>query len=177
MDTLKCIETRRSIRQYDDEHIDRKTIEKLIAEAQFAPTWKNSQTSRFTAITDKAVLLGMCKYLPAYNAEIVKKAPLVIAVSAVTKRSGYERDGSPTTPLGEAYTYFDCGTTVQTLCLAANELSIGTVIMGIFDSTGIKPMLSIPDNEELIVLVACGYKDSDSPTPKRRPLDEVLKII
>ena len=177
METSKCIETRRSIRKFSDKAIEKTVIEKLVTEAQFAPTWKNSQTTRFTAVTDKAVLDNICTALPDFNIASVGCCPLLMAVSALTKRSGYDRDGTPTTALGEAYTYFDCGATVQTFCLAANDLDIGTVILGIFDSTKIKNILAIPDNEDLVVLVACGYKNADAQMPPRRALEDILKII
>ena len=177
METSKCIETRRSIRRFADIPIEKALIEKLVTEAQFAPTWKNSQTTRFTAVTNRDVLDDICTALPSFNAAIVQFSPLLMAVSAVTKRSGYEKDGTPTTILGEAYTYFDCGATVQTFCLAANDLEIGTVILGIFDPIKIKSLLSIPENEELVVLVACGYKLTDAQIPQRRALEDVLKII
>lgn len=177
METLECIESRRSIRKFNEKPIEKELIEKLIIESQFAPTWKNSQTTRFTAVTDRESLDRLCDALPSFNATIVRSSPLLIAVSAVTKRSGFERDGTPTTVLGEAYTYFDCGATVQTLCLAANDLKIGTVILGIFDPVKIKPLLGIPDNEDLVVLVACGYHDSEPQKPSRRALEDVLRII
>lgn len=177
METSKCIETRRSIRRFADKPIEKALIEKLVTEAQFAPTWKNLQTTRFTAVTDRAVLDEICSALPSFNAAIVQTAPLLMAVSAVTKRVGYEKDGTPTTILGEAYTYFDCGATVQTFCLAANDLDIGTVILGIFDPIKIKNTLAIPETEELVVLVACGYKVSGAQMPPRRTLEDILKTI
>ena len=177
METLKCIETRRSIRKYTDRPLEKELIEKLVSEAQNAPTWKNSQTTRFTAVTDRAVLNEICSALPSFNSAIVCHCPLLIAVSAVTKRSGFERDGTPTTILGEAYTYFDCGATVQTLCLAANDLGLGTVILGIFEPVKIKTLLSIPDSEDLVVLVACGHPETDASAHQCRPLGDVLRII
>ncbi len=177
METLKCIETRRSIRKYADKPVEKELIEKLVSEAQNAPTWKNSQTTRFTAVTDRTVLNEICPALPSFNSAVVSHCPLLMAVSAVTKRSGFERDGTPTTILGEAYTYFDCGATVQTFCLAANDFGIGTVIIGIFEPTKIKSLLNIPDNEDLVVLVACGYTETEAPAPQHRPLDDVLKMI
>lgn len=177
METLKCIETRRSIRKYIEKPIEKELIEKLVLEAQNAPTWKNSQTTRFTAVTDRDVLDEICTALPSFNSAIVGHCPLLMAVSAVTKRSGFERDGTPTTVLGEAYTYFDCGATVQTFCLAAHDLGIGTVILGIFEPAKIKTLLNIPDNENLVVLVACGYSEIDPPAPLHRPLGDVLRTF
>ena len=177
METSKCIETRRSIRRFSDKPIEKALIEKLVTEAQFAPTWKNLQTSRFTAVTNRAVLNEICSALPGFNAAVVQSSPLLMAVSAVTKRAGYEKDGTPTTILGEAYTYFDCGATVQTFCLAANDLDIGTVILGIFDPVKLRNTLAIPENEELVVLIACGYKTADAQMPPRHALEDILKII
>lgn len=177
METLKCIETRRSIRRFTDKPIEKELIKNLVSAAQYAPTWKNSQTTRFTAVTDKTVLREILTALPDYNAAIVSTSPLLMAVSAVTKRSGYEKDGTPTTIYGEAYTYFDCGLTVQTFCLAAHDCGIGTVILGIFDPYKIKSLLSIPENEDLLVLIACGYPNLEPQMPKRRALEEVLRII
>lgn len=177
METLKCIETRRSIRKYLDKPIEKELVEKLVSEAQNAPTWKNAQTTRFTAVTDKAVLDEICTALPSFNSAIVSHCPLLMAISAVTKRSGFDGDGTPTTILGEAYTYFDCGATVQTFCLAANDFGVGTVILGIFEPMKIKALLQIPDSEDLVVLVACGYTDIESPAPQRRPLGDVLRMI
>jgi len=177
MEALKCIETRRSIRNFLDKPVERDIIEELVTEAQYAPTWKNAQTTHFTAVTDKAVLREIQATLISFNSAIVGSSPLLMAVSVVPKRSGYERDGTPTTIYGDAYTYFDCGTTVQNFCLAANDLGIGTVILGIFDPIKIKAVLQIPENEDLPVLIACGYFDGIAQMPKRRPLEDVLRII
>ena len=177
MEALKCIETRRSVRKFTDKPIEKTLVAKLAQAAQLAPTWKNSQTTRFTALSERKVLDELCGALPSYNAAIVRSAPLLIAVSAVKGRSGFEKDGTPTTILGEAYTYFDCGATVQTLCLAANDCGIGTVILGIFDHDVLRTVFRIPETENLVALVACGYKNDEPQMPPRRPLNDILKFI
>ena len=177
MEAVECIATRRSVRKFTDMRIERDVIEKLVHEAQYAPTWKNSQTTRFTAVTDKAVIDQLCAAMPDFNQNSSSTAPLIVVISAVTHRSGYERDGSATTPLGEAYTFFDCGATVQTFCLAAHEAGIGSVIMGIFDADKVRKILDIPEKEVPVVLIACGYPADKPQMPKRRAVDEVLRII
>lgn len=177
MEAVECIATRRSVRKFTDTPIERDAIEKLVHEAQYAPTWKNSQTTRFTAVTGKAALAQVRAAMPDYNQHSSENAPLLLCVSAVTHRSGYERDGSATTPLGEAYTFFDCGATVQTFCLAAHEAGIGSVIMGIFDVDKVCKILDLPETEVPVVLIACGYPADEPQMPKRRAVDEVLRII
>ncbi len=176
METIKCIETRRSVRKFTQQPIEKALVEKLVLTAQLAPTWKNSQTARFTALSDRKVLDELCSALPSYNAAVVHSAPLLIAVSAVTGRSGFEKDGTPTTILGEAYTYFDCGAVTQTFCLAANDFGIGTVILGIFDHKVLRTVFNIPETENLVALVACGYKNDEPQMPPRRPVNDVLRF-
>ena len=46
MELNKCINTRRSIRKYQEKTIDKEIILEIIKAAQMAPSWKNSQVSR-----------------------------------------------------------------------------------------------------------------------------------
>ena len=177
MEAVECIATRRSVRRYTDQPVEKETIEKLVHEAQYAPTWKNSQTTRFTAVTGKAVLEQVRAAMPDYNQRSSENAPLLLCVSAVTHRSGYERDGSATTPLGEGFTFFDCGATVQTLCLAAHEAGLATLIMGIFDVDKVRTALNLPESEVPVVIVACGHAADAPQMPKRRATEEVLRIL
>ena len=55
METLKCIETRRSIRKFKSDKIDHTTMEAIVKAASFAPSWKNTQVTRYVVIEDEAV--------------------------------------------------------------------------------------------------------------------------
>ena len=177
METLKNIETRRSIRAFSDKPVGKNEIEGMVRAAALAPSWKNSQTARFTAVTDKELLSSICDTLIDWNKKIVSGASLLIAVSAVTGRAGFNKDGSPASVYGEGYTFFDCGAAVENLCLAANDMGIGTVILGIFDPDKIRALLEIPEGEAPVVLIACGYKAETPLEPKRRPIEEILRVI
>ena len=63
MDTITCIKTRRSVRKFKQEPISKDIIEDLVLDASYAPSWKNTQTTRYIAITDaeiKAKLAEEC---------------------------------------------------------------------------------------------------------------------
>ena len=47
MELQKCLETRKSIRKYKNTPVAKETIQELIKAAQLAPSWKNTQTSRY----------------------------------------------------------------------------------------------------------------------------------
>ena len=79
-------------------------------------------------------------------------------------RSGFERDGSFSTDREAGWQYYDCGIACQTLCLAAHDLGLGTVVMGVFDRKGLEAYLQIPEDQELMALIALGYPDE---SPRR----------
>lgn len=55
MDAQTCILTRRSVRQFTDQPVPHELLEDVVALAAYAPSWKNTQISRYLAIEDPAV--------------------------------------------------------------------------------------------------------------------------
>lgn len=95
MDTITCIKTRRSVRKFKQESISKDIIEDLVLDASYAPSWKNTQTTRYIAITDAEIKAKLAEECCAeHNRGIINGAPLLIATLIVDKRSGFERDGS-----------------------------------------------------------------------------------
>lgn len=175
MDTISCIKERQSIRKFRPDPIPRELIAELVDVAGQVPSWKNAQPTRYTAVDNRKILdqLG-AESMPDFNARILKSAPAVLAVSAVQKRSGYERDGSPSTIYGDGYSFFDCGVSCQTFCLAAKDHGLGTVILGIFDVHKAGTILKIPPEEELIALIALGYPNGETQKVKKKDHEKLL---
>ena len=46
MDVSQAIRTRRSIRKYKQETVPHKVVEEIVADAAYAPSWKNTQIAR-----------------------------------------------------------------------------------------------------------------------------------
>lgn len=175
MNTSECITTRRSIRKFKPDQVDHSLLEKLIAEASYSPSWKNSQITRYLAIEDSSVLEKIAEdYTPSFNSNIIRQAPLLIALSFVKGRCGYEKDGSFTTKKGDRWQMFDAGIAAQTFCLSAHNAGLGTVIMGIFDEDGISSLLHLPEDQELAALIAVGYPDVSPAAPRRKAVEELL---
>ena len=176
MTVTECIETRRSIRKYRPDPIDHTLIESVVSLASYSPSWKNTQITRYTAIEDSSLLEKIADlYTPDYNSNIIRQAPVLMAVTFIKGRSGFERDGSLSTKKEDRWQMFDVGAACQTFCLAAKEKGLGTVIMGIFDEDGISDLLQIPKEQELGALIAVGYPDIDPAVPKRKSVEELLQ--
>ena len=173
MELTKCMEERRSIRRYKKQPVDRDLIKQLIEVAILAPSWKNSQVSRYYAVDgDQKDQFMAC--LSEFNQNNSKDASTIIVSTVVNGRSGFERDGSYTTHLKDGFQFFDNGLQVQNLCLKAYELGLGTLIMGIYDEQKIREFLSIPEDEVVVAVIAVGYPDIEPAMPKRKSVEDIL---
>ncbi|WP_105326013.1 nitroreductase family protein [Acidaminococcus provencensis] len=177
METIDCIKTRRSVRQFTDQPVSHEELEQIIQLAAYAPSWKNTQTSRFIAVYDRAKLTQLAEecilgFKGNYNT--ILHAPCLVVLTTVDGRSGYERDGSFTTSKGTHWQSFDAGISAQTLCLAAHQLGLGTVVMGIYDEAKVAQVVGVPEGQSVSALIALGHPAAVPAMPKRKALDTLL---
>lgn len=179
MEALECIKTRRSIRKFTKEAVNKDIIEKLTEYARYSPSWKNSQTARYVAVASKDIKDNIAENAVngfEKNRNIIKSAPVLFVITTINGRSGFEKDGTFSTGKGNHWQSFDAGAAVQTLCLSACEMGLGSVIMGIYDEEKVKEILKIPENQSVSALVALGYPDEQPTMPKRNAVDDILII-
>lgn len=175
MDAITCIKSRRSVRKFKTDKISRDIIEDLVLTASYAPSWKNTQTTRYIAIEDEALKASLAsECCGEHNASIINGAPLLMATAIVDKRSGFERDGSYSTVREDNWQAFDNGIANQTFCLAAAEKGLGTVIMGLYDIDKASEMIGIPEGQLLMSFIAVGYPDEEPGVPKKKTVEELL---
>lgn len=180
MEALECIRTRRSIRKFKDAAVDHDTMNAIIASAAMAPSWKNTQISRYNIIEDRALLNDIadnCVMDFEYNQKTIRHAPQLVVVSMIEKRCGYERDGSFSTSKEDRWEMFDAGIASQTFCLAAHDMGIGTVILGIFDEDKVAKAIHLPEGQKVAALIAMGYPDQECEAPKRKTVDELVRYL
>ena len=179
MNAIDCIKERRSIRKFSDKAVDAEVIASVVATAAYAPSWKNSQTTRYIAVLDKNLkdrLANECMMGFEYNIGTASGAPAMVVVTTINNRSGYERDGSATTSKGTHWQSFDAGIATQTFCLAAHEAGLGTVIMGIFDENKVAEVVGLPEGQSVSALVAIGYAAEEPAAPRRKSAEELLTV-
>lgn len=179
MNAIDCIKERRSIRKFKDMEVSADAIASVVATAAYAPSWKNSQTTRYIAVLDKEIkdkLANECMMGFEYNVGTASGAPAMVVVTTINNRSGYERDGSATTSKGTHWQSFDAGIATQTFCLAAHEAGLGTVIMGIFDENKVAEVVGLPEGQSVSALVAIGYPAEEPAAPKRKSAEDLLTI-
>ncbi len=176
MKVEECIKERRSIRQFADTPVADDLLAQIVEEASYAPSWKNTQIVRYIAVEGllKDKIADECTSAYGRNGEIIKNAPVLIALTFIKNRSGFERDGSYSTAKKGGWQMFDAGIAAQTFCLSAHAHELGTVIMGIFDEAKASSLLELPENQELCALIPLGYPAEEPMAPKRKSVDELL---
>lgn len=177
MDFMECVKSRRSVRKLKNEPLSDEVLTQLVETASYAPSWKNSQTTRYIVISDAALKLNLaetCVMDFEYNKKTILNAPTLVLVTTVADRSGYERDGSFSTSKGTHWESFDAGIATQTFCLAAHSMGLGTVVLGIFDQEKVIATTGIPEGQKVSAMVAIGYPDETPAMPRRKSAEELL---
>lgn len=179
MTAKECILERRSIRKFTSDPVSHELLAQIVETASYAPSWKHTQITRYIAVEgdlkEKIAKEGTSLYPP--NGDIISNAPVLIAVTIIKNRSGYERDGSYSTPRGDGWQMYDAGIASQTFCLAACEQGLGTVILGLFDQDAVSSMLQLPEDRELVALIPVGYPAETPAAPRRKPAAELLSYL
>ena len=179
MEFQTLIENRRSVRKYSpNTDITKKQIQQLIKAALEAPSWKNTETGRYYCVLSEDMKQKLRKECLCYaNNDIKTEHAALIVTTFVHNRAGFQKDGTPDNEIGNGWGCYDLGLQNENLILKAAELGLSTLIMGLRNADKIREMLSIPEAETIVAVIAVGTADEEPSRPKRRELEDVLKFF
>lgn len=108
-----------------------------------------------------------------YCLDAARQAPVLIAVVSDLSENPNPLYRTAVKKFG-MYQY-DLGAAVQTLCLAAADLGLGSCIMStIRNKKQLQDLLGIPQGQEICLVVALGYPDGDPAASRERlSLEEI----
>lgn len=152
METLQCIKTRRSIRQFLDKPISDKLIAEILTSATHAPSSQNSQPWHFIIVKDKLTKSKLAELKDPNNQGHILTASVIMVVGVDTIKSPSR--------------WIEDGVTVAlSILLTAHDLGLGAVYVTGFKLTEpeiaekIRAILKLPNNITPINLIPLGYKD------------------
>jgi nitroreductase len=171
-DLISIIKGRRSIRRFQDRLIPEKDLQEILEAVQWSPSWANTQCWEIVVVKNKEMKERLNEALSPTNPakKGLPDAPVVLALCGKMRSSGYYK-GEASTKLGD-WLMFDLGIATQSVCLAAHNLGLGTVIVGSIDHDKAKEVLGVGEGYELVALIPVGYPAKDSAAPKRREVSE-----
>jgi nitroreductase len=158
MDAIECLKTRRSVRSYTNDPIDRAVIEDIVDCGRLAATGMNLQPWEFVVVTDPAMRRKIAD-ITEYG-KFIADVPVCIAV------------------ISEKCKYFieDCSAATQNLLLAAHAHGLASCWVAGDKKpycAEIAAILGVPETHTLVSLVAIGHPKA-IPEPQKRPLSETL---
>jgi len=174
LDFMEIIKGRRGIRRYQDREIPEEDLNQVLEAIRWSPSWANTQCWEVIVIKDSAIKQKLQEILSAGNpsTKAVGEAPVVITLCGKLESAGYKK-GQSTTKFGDWF-MFDLGIATQSLCLAAHNLNLGTVIVGLFDHDKAKDILKVSEGYEAVALVPLGYPAQEASVPPRREIAEFV---
>jgi nitroreductase/SAM-dependent methyltransferase len=162
MDLDAALKDRRSIRRFKKEAVPMSSIKDVIRAACLAPSATNRQHWEFVAVTDSDIIEKLVKDAGAQR--LLLNVPAVIAVL-------YDKT------FNEQYhaNIQSVSAAVQNLLLKAHETGLGACwVCGYGSEDKVKSILRVPARLGVMCFVMLGFPDESPPSPKKRPLEEVL---
>jgi nitroreductase len=164
MDLLPLIESRYSVRDYEDRAVARETLDRVLDAGRLAPSARNLQQWRFVVVTDAGLRARLRE--AANGQAFVAAAPVVIAGCAL-KPEYVMRCGQP------AYA-IDLAIALDHMSLEAWSLGLGSCWVGSFYPDKVRAILDIPETVAVVELMTLGYPAGGPRSPKSRlPLERI----
>ncbi|WP_031433045.1 nitroreductase family protein [Methylomarinum vadi] len=195
METKQTIQLRRSVKQYDPEHLmTDDEINQLLSLAMLSPTAFNIQHWRFVVVKDRELRRQI--RAAAWDQAQVTDASLLIVLCADLKAwekqpQRYWRDAAPEVldfilPAIDRYyrgkervqrdeAMRSCGIAAQTLMLAAKAMGYDSCPMDGFDFEQVGKLIHLPDDHVISMFVVIGKGIQEArPRPGQLGMDEVV---
>jgi nitroreductase len=163
MNTLKAIESRRSIKEYKRTAVSKDDLLTLIDMARHAPTAGNLQEVQFIAVTEKSII----RKLPQICLEQywISGAPAAIVVCSQPAQLGewFGERGK------HVFATQDAAAATQNILLAATDLGLGSCWVGGFDQEAADELFGV-EHARVEAIITIGHPDEKPETKELRPL-------
>lgn len=176
---MQTINTRRSIRRYQDKDVDNTLLTRLIKEAERTQTMGNLQLYSVVVTRSKEL---KTKLAPAhFNQPMVTGAPVVLTFCADYRRTtlwAEQRQATPgyDNPLSFVNAMTDALLFCQTFCNLAEEDGLGCCFLGttVYQPQSIIDTLQLPELVFPVATITLGWPDENPPLSDRLPVSTII---
>lgn len=174
-DTVNAIMERRSIRGYTDEPVSEDELYTILQCGLWAPSGRNSQTTKFFVLRDKAAM------------ERLQKEALESTENPSKWLSGGFYYNAPCLVFlygknGDRWSEINAAIAVENMHIAAQSLGLGSIILGIIKDYMLsekgeewKKYLGVPEGYDFVIALAVGHKAVEGKALPRDDGDIVYK--
>jgi nitroreductase len=193
MDFQKVIDHRHSIREFEKRKVPKNIIEKLISNANKAPTAKNEQNWKFYVVVNEKVLGKIINVLheivirEKFNFSRMESKVRIVAENFYKNLGNAPcvifvyrqiKENAPSYQAHNDISSISCA--IENLMLTATAIGLGSCWVGTFNSEKkITNLVGANKNQELVATVILGYpkKGSKILLRNKKKLKEILKLI
>lgn len=178
METIQCIETRRSVRKYQDREIPKEVLDRLIVLGTKAATGSNRQPWGFLTIQGKDVIQEISEEIKRELAENLEQYPHLMQYKDWFSNPDFSIFNHASDILmiyGNTSTYYykeDGCLAAANIMLAAHDMGIGSCWIGFaeyhMNSKTFKEKYHVPQDYELVCTMSLGYEIHELKPPKRK---------
>jgi nitroreductase len=163
MTVFETIQKRYSCRAYQNREIEKEKLDKLMEAARLAPSAKNTQDWRFVFVTDGEIKKQVAA--ATNRPEVFEKAGAILAGCS---------NSDHVMACGQAIAPIDVSIALEHICLQATELGLGTCWIGSFRADQVRKILGIPEQINIIELMAVGYPADNAKKLNRLKAEEII---
>lgn len=161
METMAAIRSRRSIRVFKEDEVEKDKILTLVEAGMYAPTACDQQEWQFIVLDDRQVLDAIPMFHP--YSQMLHQAPLAIVVCADRRLETLE-----------GYWVQDCAAATQNILLAARDVGLGSCWLAIYPEEDrvqkMRELLQLPAEVTPLNVIAVGYADEEKePVQRYKP--------
>ena len=159
MNVYEAVAKRRAIRRFKDKPVSYDILEKCVDAGRLAPSGRNHQVCEYIVINDADVLPkifdnigGSVKLPPDKGGPKPENTPKAYIIILINK--SWEGDANR-----RRITHYDVGIAGENIILVALEQGLGTCPILMFNESGMKQVLNVPDEYDVGLVIAMGYPD------------------
>lgn len=164
----EIIQSRRSIRRYSPQPVEREKILACLEAARLAPSAENVQPWRFLVIDEPELKNQVAKeaFSGVYaTSRFATGAPVLVLMMA---RLDLLANNLGRLVQGTQFYLLDLGIAGEHFVLKAEEQGLGTCWIGWFNLRAVRKLLDIPKKYRLVAMLSVGYPASRPVKPRSR---------
>ena len=174
MDFLSLVQQRQSDRSYFDKAVEPEKLDRILEAARLAPSACNAQPWKIIVVDE-----------PELKNKIADAtSEKMIGMNHFTKQAAIhlvvvEESANFTSSLGgmikrKHFPLIDIGIVAEHICLAAAAEGVGSCMIGWFDESKVRKLLSVPSSKRILLVITVGYPAKETRNKVRKPLDKIV---
>jgi len=160
MDVYEAVTKRRSIREFKDIPVPYDILERCVDAARLAPSAVNRQLCEHIIVDDEQLLPQVLDTVGSWAGQkrpadgwSPGRRPKAYIITLINNSLETELGGT------RDVTTYDVGMAAENMILVALEQGVGACPILAFEEAKLKPVLNIPDEYDIVLVVALGFPD------------------